>query len=825
MNPQRWQRLEALFLRLEELDHGAQEALLEAECGDDPELRRELEGMLQQVKRDATDDWIGDSVKSVLPRNLDRVPERLGRYRVTGEIGRGGLATVLAAERDDQEYRQRVAIKLIRRGLDTDDILMRLRQERQILARLQHPNIAQLIDGGSTEDGRPFVVMEYIEGQPIDTFCRPLPLRDRLQLFVTVCEAVQYAHRNLVIHRDIKPANILVTADGQPKLLDFGIAKLLHPGQHDAEQAAHTAAGVRLLTPEYASPEQIRGEPLTTASDVYSLGVLLYELLTGDRPFRRPSRDLRGWGGTIRDQPLQRPSSRIRSRGLNAEAKSRSHGRDVKAVAGDLDNIVLMALRQEPERRYGSVEQLAEDVRRHLQDLPVRARADTLGYRLSKFVRRHRLPVAIASLSAVLLIAISLVAVRQAQLANRGRLASEQLSELMVDLFEMPDPGEARGNTVTAREILDRGAEQIPGELEDQPEVQALFMDTIGRVYKNLGLYDRAGELFVGAVDLRRDDEPLAQAESQNHLGEIRFLQGQFDEAEALFQQSLQLRRQALGEDRPELAESYTNLGASSFVRRDFTTAERLWTQALELRQRHLGDHGDLAELHDNLAALREVQGQPTEAESHLRQALDLHARHHGPTHYETLRTVANLAALLHSQGDLEAAEPLYRRAREGQIQVLGADHPQVAKSSTNLAALLMRRGRLDEAETLLEEALSVLRQKLGGGHFETTYPMIHLADLLARRDEASSQDRAAALYREVHRIRVAALPADHGHQINPLLGLGRLQVARRQWQEAIATLETTADLCRRIRGPEHADTLEAEELLQQARTALERQP
>ncbi len=824
MNPERWQRLEALFLRLEDLDCAGQKALLDSECGDDPDLRRQLRGMLREVGRDSTEDWIGASVKSVLPRNLDRVPERLGRYRVTGEIGRGGLATVLSAERDDQVYRQRVAIKLIRRGLDTDDILRRLRQERQILARLQHPSIAQLIDGGSTDDGRPFVVMEYIEGRPIDAFCRSLPLSDRLELFVTVCDAVQYAHRNLVIHRDIKPANILVTADGQPKLLDFGIAKLLEPGQHDAENAAHTAAGVRLLTPEYASPEQIRGEPLTTASDVYSLGVLLFELLTDDRPYSRRTGDRRARESSVQERPVERPSSRIRSMAHSAKQQDRPSERDARAVVGDLDNIVLMALRQEPERRYGSVEQLAEDVRRHLQDLPVRARADTWGYRLSKFVRRHRLPVAIASLSAVLLIAISLVAMRQAQLANRGRLASEQLSELMVDLFEMPDPGEVRGNTVTAREILDRGAEQVPGELEDQPQVQALFMDTIGRVYKNLGLYDRAGELFVGAVDLRRDDEPLAQAESQNHLGEIRFLQGKFDEAEALFRQSLELRRRALGEDRPELAESYTNLGASSFVRRDFTNAERLWSQALELRQRHLGDHGDLAELHDNLAALREVQGRPTEAESHLRQALDLHSRHHGPTHYETLRTVANLAALLHSQGNLEAAEPLYRRAREGQIQVLGADHPQVAKSSTNLAALLMRRGQLDEAETLLGEALNVLRQKLGDGHFETTYPMIHLADLLARRDEALSQDRAAALYREVHRIRVAALPADHGHQINPMLGLGRLQVARRQWQEAIATLETTTDLCRRIRGPRHADTLEAEELLLQARTALEQQ-
>ncbi|MEM7349403.1 MAG: serine/threonine-protein kinase [Acidobacteriota bacterium] len=818
MDPSRWRRLEALFLQLEDLDLRARGALLDRECGDDADLRRQLEGMLQELDG-GDEDWIVESIKEVLPRNLDRVPTRLGRYRITGEIGRGGLSTVLSAERDDREYSQRVAIKLIRRGLDTDDILLRLRQERQILARLQHPNIAQLIDGGSTEDGRPYVVMEHIEGRPIDDFCRDLPLNERLELFVIVCEAVQYAHRNLVIHRDIKPANILVTEDGQPKLLDFGIAKLIQPGLYGPDNAAHTAPGRQLLTPEYASPEQIRGEPLTTASDVYALGVLLFELLTDERPFDLRKEDLRGWEEAICERGPPRPSSRLRNLAQTDDGDRRSVARQVRAMTGDLDNIVLMALRKEPERRYASVEQMADDVRRHLEDLPVRARADTLAYRLSKFVKRNRFPVAIASLSAVLLIAISLVALRQAQLANRGRLASEQLSELMVDLFEMPDPGEARGNTVTAREILDRGAAKIPAELQGQPEVQALFLATIGRVYKNLGLYQRAGEVLGEAVDLRRQDAPLARAASQSHLGEIRYLQGDFDQAQTLFEESLRLRLRVLGEDHLELAESYSNLGAISFVRREFDTAESLWTRALEIRQRHQGDHGDVAELHDNLAALREVQGRTAEAERHLRQALDLHARHHGEAHHETLRTVANLAALLHKSDDLSAAEPLYRRALAGQIEVLGKDHPQVARSSSNLAALLTSSGQLDEAEALLTDALKIQRQRLGEGHFETTYPMIHLADVLAHRGEAS-YDEAEALYREVHRIRSASLPQAHAHQINPLLGLGRLQLERQHHRQAAETLETVAELCLRIHGEQHDLTLEVQDLLRQARAA-----
>ncbi|MEM1177589.1 MAG: serine/threonine-protein kinase [Acidobacteriota bacterium] len=813
MTPERWRRLEELVVRLEPLAASARRAVLDSECANDPELRGVLEGMLEELGRDETQDWIGSSIHGSLPEDLHQIPDRLGPYRITGEIGRGGLAVVLAAERDDREFTRRVAIKLIRRGLDTVDLLLRLRQERQILARLNHPNIATLIDGGSTDDGRPFVVMERIDGKPIDVYGRDLPLRERLELFVEVCEAVQYAHRNLVIHRDIKPANILVTAEGRPKLLDFGIAKVLQPTA-DSDRVAKTVPGLRLLTPEYASPEQLRGEPLTTATDVYSLGVLLYELLTGERPHALLLGDHRALEAAIASAPPERPSQRLLRR---HEASAKPRG---KAVTGDLDNIALMALRPEADRRYVSVEQLADDIRRYLGDMPVRARADTVGYRVAKFIRRHRLAVSVAAVSAVILVALSLVAWRQARLATQGRLASDRLSEMLVSLFELPDPGDGRGATITALEILDRGAVQAL-DLEEQPETQARFLDTMGRVYNNLGLYPRAEDLFEQAVALRRDlDEPLALAESLNHLGEARYHLGHIDRAEAHFEESFAIRRRAIGEDRLEQAGTLTNLGAMRLWRRDAEAAERLWRQALDIRRRHQGEHGDLAELHDNLATLLAQQGRTEEAERHLTTALDLHRLYHGEGHFETVRTMANLAALLHNSGDRDEAEDLYRHALAAQVQALGEDHPQVSRIQTNLAALLAFENRLVEAEELLRRALGSLRSRLGDDHLEVTYPMLHLADLLVKEGPAR-YDEAAEFFGEVRRVRRLASPADSPLQLNPLMGIARLERLRGQPAAArLAALEAQA-LSLQLHGAEHYDTEEANAILRWAEETL----
>ena len=413
---ERWARVKELFEAAVDLDLSQRAALLERECKGDPALQAEIESLLK------SDEQTGAFIEQpafAIPRDLfpDHVEEpfagrQFGSYQLIREIGRGGLGAVYLAARADDEYRKEVAVKVIRRGLDTDDIIRRFRNERQILAQLDHPNIARLIDGGTTEEGVPYFVMEYVEGEPINAFCdaNALPTTERLTLFRKVCAAVTYAHQNLVIHRDLKPSNILVTPEGEPKLLDFGIAKLLST---EDELFAQTMPALRVMTPEYASPEQVKGEKIMTTSDVYSLGVLLYELLTGQRPYRLKTRAPEEIAHAITDQEPERPSTAISQRPDQTSPQSARNAaagaaglsiRNPKLLRGDIDNIILMAMRKEPARRYSSVGQFSDDIRRHLEGLPVIARKDTLRYRSEKFIYRHKVGVAAAALIALSLI-------------------------------------------------------------------------------------------------------------------------------------------------------------------------------------------------------------------------------------------------------------------------------------------------------------------------------------------------------------------------------------------------------------------------------------
>ena len=494
MDNERWRKIEEVFQNAAERDPAERNAYLTQICGDDQELRREVESLLAH---EGFDTFIHEPIKGAA-RSLatdsdhDLIGRRLGPYRVAEMIGHGGMGAVYAARRDDDQFNQRVAVKIVKRGMDTGFVLGRFRHERQILASLEHPNIARLLDGGSTEDGRPYFVMEFIEGWTITEFCAAnrLSITERIKLFRQICSAVQHAHQKLVVHRDIKPSNILVTAsngkdEGAPKLLDFGIAKLLDPTQPAADPA-RTATMMRMMTPDYASPEQVRGLTVTTATDVYSLGAVLYELLTGQRPHRfqsyTPTEIERVVCETEVDPPSQAASKAA------SEAAGESDGLSAKArkqLSGDLDNIILMAMRKEPERRYQSVEQFSDDLLRYLEERPVIARRDTAGYRAGKFIRRHRLGVAATALIIVSLLGGLIAANYQARRAERRFAQVRKLANTF--LFDFHDEIKNLPGSTSAREMVAKTAQEYLDSLAQEAAGDPLLQSELAQAYLKVG--------------------------------------------------------------------------------------------------------------------------------------------------------------------------------------------------------------------------------------------------------------------------------------------------------------------------------------------------
>jgi len=536
LTPEAWQRVRLVLDRAIELDPAERAGYLDQACAGDLELRSEVESLMGSFER-AGDTFLGGRAIDAAGVDVEPAPEavagqRIGPYQVVEEIGHGGMGVVYRAVRADDQFRKEVAIKVMRNGLSDEISVQRFRAERQILANLDHPNIARLLDGGAV-DGRPYVLMEYVQGVPIDEYCdsRKLPVRTRLELFRTVCSAVAYAHQRLVIHRDIKPANILVSGDGQPKLVDFGIAKIVDADQPGTD--AQTMTMVRLMTPEFASPEQVRGEPITTATDVYSLGAVLYELLSGARPYRTTGRTAGEMARAVLDQEPERPSTAVNRAASSAEAgmARAAHSEKLRRrLRGDLDNIVLKAIRKEPERRYVSVEQFSEDIRRHLAGLPVIARPDTFSYRSGKFVRRNKAAVIGAVLVLLALVGGIAATMRQAAIARAERARAEQrfydVRQLANSLlFEVHDAIENLPGSTPARKILvdralqylDKLAKEAKGDQSLQRELAAAY-EKVGDVqggFRSSNLGDTAGFIssYRKALAIR---EAVSQADPGN---------------------------------------------------------------------------------------------------------------------------------------------------------------------------------------------------------------------------------------------------------------------------------------------------------------------
>lgn len=704
--------------------------------------------------------------------------ERVGPYRILREIGRGGMGAVYLAERDDEQYRMQVALKLVPLGMNSEHALRLFREERQILASLQHPHIARLLDGGVTADGLPWFAMEYVVGQPIDEYCdiHGLSVKARLELFCTACDAVQYAHRNLVVHRDLKPSNILVDEGGGVKLLDFGIAKLLARGDTSAKVPL-TRAGVQMMTPEYASPEQLRGEPVLTASDVYSLGVLLYKLLTGRHPYSLSDVPPHEVARTVIQAQPERPSIVV-SRAIPGEifsgrvigARGITPERLRRHLRGDLDTIVLKALRKEPERRYTSAHALAEDIRRHLTERPVSARPDTWGYRTGKFVRRHWVGAAVVTGLVLLLISFSTVTAVQsgrirAQAENiaRERDRGEQASSFLMDLLSRADPYRAGGSTSTPREVLDTVAARAERELEHHPELRARMLASLGHTYWAQGHYEPARRLLESAVAIQREiqgeDHPDV-AGTMNLLGLVMRQQGDFLAAEPLYRQVLATRRRHRGNSHPDVARTLNGLALTLRNQGEYSEAETLLREALAIDEKHrVEDPVGLAGTLNALGHVLREKGDLAAAESLYRKSLALRRTALGEEHPDVAHSLANVAIALRDQGDYAGAEPLFREALVRTRKILGDDHPDIGVTTGNLAELYRARDELVTAETLYREALRHERRVLRVGHHRIGITLEGLGSVLLERGDPAA---AEPLLREALLIHRQALRAGH---------------------------------------------------------------
>lgn len=743
MTPERWQQVKSILEGALERTPEDRAGYLGTACGEDVDLRGEVDSLL--ASEDILDDFIEEPLFDLRGPAGEEWGEgvQVGPYRVLREIGRGGMGSVYLADKADGDYEGQFALKVIRRGMDSEEVLRRFRSERRILTQLDHPQIARVFDGGTTADGRPYFVMEYVEGRPITEYCEEenLSIPQRLELFLAVCSAVHFAHQNLVVHRDLKPANILVTRAGVPKLLDFGIAKLLDP---DRTEPALTVLERRPMTPLYASPEQLRGKQVTTASDVYSLGVLLYLLLAGRPAYGlTPPEGEELFKAVCEDDP-PRPSA------VAGDVLRRR-------LAGDLDNIVLRAMQKEPQRRYASVEQLAEDIRRHLEGLPVLARPDTAFYRAGKFVRRHRLGVGFAAAALLLIIGFSITVTQFWRQAVRERDRAEAISTFLLDVFTDPDPGESRGEEITAREVLDRGTEKISRDLQDQPELRATLMETMGLVYRNLGLLEPASKLTEESLAIRREtlgEDHLLVAGSLQNLAVLRRDRGDRAAAEELLREALEIHRRQRSTDTAEYAKALNDLAAILEGKGDLNGAEALYRESLTLKRQQLGsEHEDIARGLSNLGHLRHARKDYDGAERHYQDALAMRRRLFGTVHPDVAKTLSNLAVLYEDQGDLARAEQMYREVLEMRRKLLGGRHPHVARSLNNLAVLLQKRGDARAAEPLYREALSIADQALGPVHEERAIYLRGLASVLLDQRRAAEAEplarEALGIFRE----------------------------------------------------------------------------
>jgi serine/threonine protein kinase/Tfp pilus assembly protein PilF len=780
---------------------------------------------------DDTDDPVaGDTRDTRPPDESDEPGGQIGPYHLLQKVGEGGMGEVWKAEQREP-IRRTVAVKVIKIGMDTRQVVARFDGERQALAVMDHPAIAKVLDAGATAGGRPYFVMEYVKGEPITAYCdrHRLSTADRLALFARVCEGVQHAHQKGIIHRDVKPSNVLVTLqDGRPvpKIIDFGIAKAT--AHHLTARTVFTELGALIGTPEYMSPEQAEmgGLDIDTRADIYSLGVLLYELLTGTVPFEpRTLREkaLDEIRRTIRETDPPRPSTRVTQLGPASEEAAKNRltepARLATQLRGDLDWITMKALEKDRTRRYDTAMGLAEDVGRYLRHEPVSAGPPRAAYRAGKFVRRHRFGVAAAGTIVALLLAFAVVMAVQARAiarerdrANREAAAARQVSDFLVSLFKVSDPSESKGDSVTAREILDQGAVRIERDLAQQPLTQASLMTTMGQAYMNLGLYGRADPVLAKGLATRRRllGERTEEARvSLLALGDLRWREGKYDEGERLLTQALAVA-EGIDREGPGVAEALLDLSALYDTQARSAEAESCLRRALAIGEKRLDPDDQLmGRILNNLGSTLWNQGQYAEAGPLFLRSLAQKEKTLGPVHPQVANTLNNLGVLYQTQGKFKEGEPYLLRALAICEKVYGPEHRVVGDLANNLGSFYYEQKRYAEAQPYYQRALAIYEKALGPGHDDVGMVLHNIANIARNQGRYAE---AEPLYVRSHAIFEKALGAGH-----PYVGrsfreratlyreMGRWADAESLYQKALAVLEKNP-------GPEHpqvAETLE----------------
>jgi serine/threonine-protein kinase len=878
MTPERWRRIETLYREATALEGDARAEYLKRQCGDDPALLAEVEALLRE-------DGCGDrTIAEAIGRAASEVVEsqagaligkRLGVWRLAQCIAHGGMGSVYLAERCDGQFEQRAAVKLLNPALLSPDALARFNGERQILARLSHSNIARLYDGGTTEEGVPYLVMEYIEGSAIGLSCaeRRLGTRARLELFMKVCAAVDYAHRNLVVHRDIKPSNILVDALGEPKLLDFGVAKLI-----DREHLARTAvtvADLRALTPRYASPEQLKGETITTATDVYSLGVLLYELLSGRSPYGDADASPRDLHEAILGTNPQRPSAAVGEAGGGRVAHLTPE-RLRRELSGDLDNIVLMALRKEPERRYGTARQLAEDIARHLSDQPVLARPDTLSYRAGKFLRRHRAMATVAAAAATALLALGVlhtqrVATERDRALRAERMAREEadtaraVTDFLVGTFSAVDPVSlAPKPDITARELLDRGVASLQAADAGSGNVTRRVGLTMSRAYAGLGLTAPARDLAQRAlaeIEGARIGDSRELADAHDALARVSALEDQWQQARVHGERALEIYERLTAPDSPEVANILTRLsgiylmldaldehvhsaeraleilektkGPNAVETQDATAAlanayvsSGKWEQALLFNQRALAGYARLlGQNHLKVAAATHVRTRAMYMLGRYREALALAQQEHeilnavvGPDDVRQARAYRMMYINYNKLGDAPNALRSIKRAIAINEAAPSPSLTDLHIAYGNLGKLLLDEGFPDAAEPWFDRSREILRRLYAPDHSEFAYPYMFYGILAYKRGKYDSArdylDRAVAVDLKLY-------PPEHVEVLKKRIHREYVELLAGNAARAAAGLEEIVAILDRTVGPEHPVSAQAVGCLAEANDAL----